>query len=211
MRNILEIIKKMPEGRELFSILIGVGTFRLSTNKTTDYPIILNDANGHTTYDEFGRLYKEYEESECVIFPSKDCRDWKDWAQKLVKDGDIVRMAGGKVVRFDPSKMTYSGVVRFASEDELTEDEQDEQPTEKAIFVPKAIFEPFDKVLVADRAGEHWQCNLFSNYIAGTEMQGKFRCLTNPWKLCIPFEGNENLVGTIVTREQVAEINKVYK
>ena len=215
MRNILEIIEKIPEGRELFSMVTGVCQFSLSRENCTLYPIVLQTCNGDKlTFDKYGRLYENYKNSMCVVFPSKDCFDWNDWAVVLVKDGDIVALKDGNVVRFDYNKIDYTDIVRFASEDELTEEKKDEQPTGKAAFEPfkvKATLQPFDKVLVADKAGEIWQCNIFSHYIYDYDTPRNFRCLNNPWKLCIPFEGNENLVGQRVTEEQVAEIKKIDK
>lgn len=211
MRNILEIIKEMPEGRELFSMVTGVGTFRLSSSDNTVYPITLRNDDGGATFNKYGCIYDNCKNSLCVIFPSEDSRDWYNWAEKLVKDGDIVKMKDGKVVRFNYRLMRYDDVARFASDDELEEEQKkDEQPTEKAIFAPKAIFEPFDKVLVADRAGDKWKCNFFSHYVADDDEPCKFRCISNSWKLCIPFDGNENLAGHYVTEEQVAEVNKIY-
>jgi len=217
MRNILEIIKKMPEDRKLYSMVAGYGSFSLAKIETAEHPIILKvlpEKEQQTSYDEYGRLYHNLEKGECVIFPSKDCRDWNEWAAVLVEDGDIVALKDGKVVRFDYNKIDYTDIARFAGYNELTYEKKDEQPTGKAAFEPfkvKAILNPFDKVLVADKAGEIWQCNIFSHYIADADMPCKFRCLSNPWRLCIPFEGNENLVGQRVTEEQVAEINKIDK
>lgn len=50
---------------------------------------------------------------------------------------------------------------------------------------------PFDKVLV--RAGQHiqWRANIFS-HIDGES----YVCVDGKWKYCIPYEGNERLLGT---------------
>lgn len=211
MRNILEIIKEMPEGRELFSMVTGVGTFCLSSSDNTVYPITLRNDDGGATFNKYGCIYDNCKNGLCVVFPSEDSRDWYNWAEKLVKDGDVVKMKDGDVVRFNYRLMRYEDVARFASEDELTDEKQDKQPTGKAIFVPKAIFEPYDKVLVADRAGGKWKCDFFSYYIADDDIVCKFRCVGNSWKLCIPFKGNENLVGQDVTKEQVAIFDNINK
>lgn len=54
-------------------------------------------------------------------------------------------------------------------------------------------FKPFDKVLVRDSDDKVWQIDFFaytsiSNY--------KYQAMTAAWKQCIPFEGNEHLLGT---------------
>jgi len=56
---------------------------------------------------------------------------------------------------------------------------------------PKHKLKPFDKVLVRDNDNQCWIANLFSNYA-----NGRFVCVSCAWDQCIPFEGNENLLGT---------------
>lgn len=51
---------------------------------------------------------------------------------------------------------------------------------------------PFDKVLVRDDDDKEWQCNMFS-YIYE---DGDYGCFNSWWKQCIPYEGNEHLLGT---------------
>ena len=56
-------------------------------------------------------------------------------------------------------------------------------------------FKPFDKVLVRDSDGEKWRCNWFSHYSSDG---GVYRFVTTKcgYAQCIPFEGNETLLGT---------------
>lgn len=59
-------------------------------------------------------------------------------------------------------------------------------------------FKSFDKVLVRNKCEEKWQCNFFSHYLSlkiGDKMENKYCCVYSEWKQCIPYEGNENLVG----------------
>ena len=53
-------------------------------------------------------------------------------------------------------------------------------------------FKPFDKVLVRDSASDRWRANLFG-YI---DKDGYYRCVYANWIYCIPYEGNESLLGT---------------
>ena len=84
----------------------------------------------------------DYTDAECVLFPSKDQRDWNKFVVPCQK--------------------------------------------------PKYQFKPFDKVLVRDRDTEAWWCNLFG-YI---DKDGNYMCVNGPWNQCIPYEGNEHLLGT---------------
>ena len=52
-------------------------------------------------------------------------------------------------------------------------------------------FKPFDKVLIRVGNKSKWTCDFFSYYHKG------FHCIgTDDWSQCIPFEGNEHLLGT---------------
>ena len=52
-------------------------------------------------------------------------------------------------------------------------------------------FKPFDRVLVRGCDDEEWQCALFSHIV-----DGKIVADAIEWQQCIPYEGNEDLVGT---------------
>lgn len=54
-------------------------------------------------------------------------------------------------------------------------------------------FKPFDRVLTRDNDTENWSVDFFS-HIQGDEF--KFITVGSCWRQCIPFEGNEHLVGT---------------
>ena len=55
-------------------------------------------------------------------------------------------------------------------------------------------FKPYDKVLVRDNPYEKWRCSFFSHYDEDDEYP--YYCIGNHYAHCIPYEGNENLVGT---------------
>lgn len=54
-------------------------------------------------------------------------------------------------------------------------------------------FKPFDKVLVRDFDNDVWKIDFFA-YISISNY--KYQAMTGAWKQCIPFEGNEHLLGT---------------
>lgn len=56
-------------------------------------------------------------------------------------------------------------------------------------------FKPFDKVLVRQRETEEWRANIFS-YIDKTDEYLDHVCVNGRWEFCIPYEGNESLLGT---------------
>ena len=57
----------------------------------------------------------------------------------------------------------------------------------------KPQFKPFDKVLVRASDEQEWECSLFSHITEG----GYYACVGSWWLQCIPYEGNEHLLGTI--------------
>lgn len=56
----------------------------------------------------------------------------------------------------------------------------------------KVELKPFDKVLVRDSKSDNWRANLFG-YIG---KDGYYRCVYANWVYCIPYAGNEHLLGT---------------
>lgn len=57
---------------------------------------------------------------------------------------------------------------------------------------PKVELKPFDKVLVRDSQSDKWRVNLFG-YIDKDEY---YHCVFANWVYCIPYIGNESLLGT---------------
>lgn len=53
-------------------------------------------------------------------------------------------------------------------------------------------FKPFDKVLVRDSKASKWRANLFSH----KNIDEPYYCVYASWNYCIPYEGNEHLLGT---------------
>lgn len=73
--NLCEILKDCPTGTKLWSPVWGNMTL-IHTNDTSLYPIVLS-ADGFSTVSlhSDGRMYG-VKESECILFPSKEQRDW---------------------------------------------------------------------------------------------------------------------------------------
>lgn len=55
-------------------------------------------------------------------------------------------------------------------------------------------FKPFDKVLVRDSDIAFWRANIFSRYVSTNF--NPYVCITGCYRQCIPYEGNEHLLGT---------------
>ncbi len=145
--NIAEILKKCPKGTKLYSLVDGEVTLK-NVFEIGPYPIGVAMDDGTIKYYTTDGLHftNQRKNGECVLFPSKDQRDWS----------------------------------KFEVSDQVTDQET------------KPQFKPFDKVLVRDCDTETWGCNLFG-YI---DKDGDYMCVNGPWSQCIPYEGNEHLLGT---------------
>ena len=84
--NLVEILKNCPEGTKLYSTTYGdVELIRVNQNDDAYYPIeikLSDDSINSVTTD--GRLC-EYYNGECVLFPSKEQRDWSKFKVKSNK------------------------------------------------------------------------------------------------------------------------------
>lgn len=140
--NIAEILRKCPRGTKLYSPVFGeVELAKVAYDE--EYSITCITKNGvYGLFTRDGLLFFDYSDTECMLFPSKDQRDW--------------------------SKFVVSG--------------QEAKPQ----------FKPFEKVLVRDGDQYEWQCNFFS----GMDKENFYLCVSARWEQCIPYEGNEHLLGT---------------
>ena len=129
------------------------------------------------------------------------------WVEKLIDE----RGLGNHVSLFDDilfyDDSPYTSInARLATEEEkqklfdaLKEDGKCWNSEKKCIEeLPRNTheFKPFDKVLVRDKDDEEWRTEIFSNYYKTVNGDPFYRCLVAAWEQCIPYEGNESLLGT---------------
>lgn len=107
--NILEIIKKAPKDHVYWCTLIGECKVRIAT-LTTSYPIIAI-ANTGSEYEitKSGRYFYAYPDAECVLFPSRDNRDWAAFEREL--DGKQEE----KKPLYLPESESFNGSVEMVS------------------------------------------------------------------------------------------------
>lgn len=65
---------------------------------------------------------------------------------------------------------------------------------------PKIKLKPFDRVLCRDDIGKEWHIDLFESVLTDNS-EYNYKCMVNVWKICIPYEGNESLLGTTKNME----------
>lgn len=98
--NIVEILKDKPQGTKLYSFACGKCKLEEVDDKSfkiSFYSSKFGFMNGGEGYlDKNGKLY---DDGECVVFPSKEMRDWSKFAWK--KGDVLVSNDGGTEVIFD--------------------------------------------------------------------------------------------------------------
>ena len=219
MTNLAKILKYYPKGTKLYSPIYG--EVLLDSVQSKSIYTLAKTNNGATLVVEFnhlGRLYYEFSNSECVLFPSKDQRDW-DKFRIPAKKGDIM-MFYDKSAVFMIDAMTDNYVTIIAYVDKYSifrtggrillnyipasEDMKKKffDAMDKAGYTwdgetlkkKEPQFKPFEKVLVRDAESAKWRCAFYSHF----EPNGIYHHITvsGAYAMCIPFEGNEHLVGT---------------
>ena len=119
--NLIEILKDCPKGTKLYSTVYGeVELVNVFTNNVT-YPIeikTVNNSNVNLTKE--GRLYANY--GECLLFPSKEQRDWSKFKVKKPKfDPKTLKPFDKVLVRDDCSDEIWG--IQFFSH--IIKDEED--------------------------------------------------------------------------------------
>ena len=78
--NIVEIIRKVSEDHVYWSPVFG--KCKIARIVDSNYPIVLRCALGTQYLTEDG-CYQNYPDAECVLFPSRDNRDWAAFEREL--------------------------------------------------------------------------------------------------------------------------------
>lgn len=227
--NISEILKDCPKGMKLYSPLFGELKFGRLDSTEQHYPILIDADNSRAfTFDSNGRFYSTYPTAECLLFPSREMRDWTKFFKRgdvvYNKDGGLYAIFEGWVnddyTEFNTTINYYESIASFGTEEACYTDRFVKVSDKgRAMFIanaekyyngkynpetlrvepvkvaePKCSFKPFDKVLVRYGNGI-WGATFFSRYdnksawaYVGVD------CIN--WEQCIPYEGNEHLLGT---------------
>lgn len=85
--NIVELLKDCPKGTKLYSPLVGECTLEHIHGELKK--ILISTSDGTTLTFNNNGTYFQIGNSECLLFPSKDQRDWSKF-QRHFKDGDIL-------------------------------------------------------------------------------------------------------------------------
>ena len=78
--NLVEILKDCPKGTKLYSTIFGEVKFGFIEDNSI-YPIVLMVNGGREYLTSEGKLYNQFD-GECILFPSREERDWSKFKPK---------------------------------------------------------------------------------------------------------------------------------
>ena len=104
--NLVEILKDCPKGTKLYSTVFGeVELCAVECNNT--YPILVKDNIGNTGWlTSNGKFIGKFD-GECVLFPSKEQRDWSKFKPKQSKFDPKSLQPFNKVLARDASSQHW--------------------------------------------------------------------------------------------------------
>ena len=111
--NLVEILKDCPKGTKLYSSVFGMVELD-HINIRTNYPIVikLKGTEGYESLTSEGKMFVDYD-GECVLFPSRENRDWSEFKPKQPKFDPKTLQPFDKVLVRYGSKTTnywYAGI-----------------------------------------------------------------------------------------------------
>ena len=212
--NIAELLMDCPKGMKLYSPIFGEVYLKRADNDDATIVITTKHDFPYSFFKDGS--YSDCRGAECMLFPSSDHRTWEDFKvpKKEFKAGGVVVLKSASaigVVRekrdgliadtlIDPILKCFGlSNVRLATDEEINEwntlllsyRQHYSKSKRKLIH----WFLPFDRVLVRDDNNETWKIDLFERYSNENE-DLCFCCLARDYDYCIPYEGNEHLLGT---------------
>ena len=130
------------------------------------------------TFSSYATLFEE----ELIFYETR----WTLRNAHKANEKEVERIKSSLKTSKDPRSKEY--LKRFFGIEE-TPNHSNPEKTGK-----ECELKPFDKVLVRDYYGSKWRANFFS-HMTGEESL-PFSCGGLEWRYCIPYEGNEHLLGT---------------
>lgn len=82
--NLGKILQYCPKGTKLYSTALGEVDFAGINYYDRTYPILVKTEDGTFCFTKQGKLY-DIKQSECLLFPSKEQRDWSKFNPKKPK------------------------------------------------------------------------------------------------------------------------------
>ncbi len=105
--NLAVILSKYPKGTKLYSLIHGEVVLDRVDDIDISYPIVVKHGCRKFDFTYDGRYYIEYD-GECVLFPSKEQRDWNKFKAPIEKfDYNTLKPFDKVLVRDDDGEGNY--------------------------------------------------------------------------------------------------------
>ena len=104
--NLVEILKDCPKGTKLYSTVFGEVRFGFIRDHYI-YPIALMVNCRHEYLTSEGKLYNQFD-GECILFPSREERDWSKFKQKKNKFDPKTLKPFDRILNRDSSNAKWS-------------------------------------------------------------------------------------------------------
>lgn len=224
--NIAEILKDCPKGTKLYSPLFGDVTFEEVDSTWAATVKIRYKSDGFTNFFKTGLYYnyegaecllfpssemrdwsKFFKRGDVAIHSFNGCgvlvEEWTDDSYTSFK-ASVFQLKKGGFAKRDKRVLSVDDFVKASDEqrDKFISDmgkffggKHNPDTMQDEPVQPECPFKPFDKVLVRDYEGQTWNANYFSYYMENNK-DFLYACMNNPYRYCIPYEGNEHLLGT---------------
>lgn len=105
--NLVEILKNVPAGTKLWSPLFGQVEFTRLNLDNDYYPIEIRTKNYYNSFTKYGCFIIDYEDDECVLFPSREQRDWLKFEPFQIKAGQYYMCTCDVIMDEDPDDIAY--------------------------------------------------------------------------------------------------------
>lgn len=206
--NLVELLKDCPKGIKLYSPVCGaVKLVKVVINN--DFPILAIDSDDTEHFFTEKGCYIDSGFAECVLFPSKEQRDWNVWKTEQKEKhqyrvGDYIIFKGNddlipvvyKILDIDNESYKIDAIndhkeymQRLSLFDPILENS-----IKVNQFNPKWL-EPFDKVLCRHSDKDKWNAHFFSHINTGDREYPFYA--TFSYRHCIPYNSEtKHLVGT---------------
>lgn len=191
--NLVELLKDCPKGTKFYSPIFG----EVELHGINEYIYIETNQGVRNMFYQNGQYY-DYPSSECLLFPSKDQRDWNVWKEEqdkkksnTIKEGDYCIDLNKEMYRIvSINSDSYVLAMKLCNGKNYNYPIKDLTKIDK---YPINCFQPFDKILVRDANTGTW----FPDFYGIKNNEEYHICVGGPSNQCIPYnEETKHLLGT---------------
>ena len=198
--NLVELLKDCRKGTKFYSPICGEVEFvTIGGIFASNYPIKTTNNIDDFYFTKEG-YYNMNGTPECLLFPSKDQRNWNVWKEEqdkkksnTIKEGDYGISTYKEIYHIN--SIIDSHYVNAMRLDNGINYSYPINNLTKLNKYPINHFKPFDKVLVRNKNNYIWNIQFFERLSKTPEY--KFCCICSSYVYCIPYnEETKHLLGT---------------